>query len=340
MALETKILTAKQIKEAAALLSKGEVVAFPTETVYGLGANALDVQAVRKIFQAKGRPQDNPLIVHCHDQVQVKEHVLEIPFDAQRLMDRFWPGPLTILLKKAASIPAEVTAGLDSVGMRIPDHPVALELLKETGFPLAAPSANLSGKPSPTRAEHVLADLGGKIPAIVDGGETGWGLESTVLDCTVFPFRLLRPGGVTLEELQSITSIQLGGGITHATEEAPRSPGMKYQHYAPEAIVYLVLGEGTPEKIEELSEEYLRKGQKVGVMTWDERTCLYPKLTVLTMGPEGDLISLGQKLYHLLREADRLGLQALFIEGVKEDRLGLAIMNRLRKAANNREIRT
>lgn len=340
MAVKTKIIQAEELQAAVELLARGEVVAFPTETVYGLGANALDERAVTKIFEAKGRPGDNPLIVHCSDQNEVETYVAEIPPAARLLMERFWPGPLTLVLKKGENIPLLVTAGLPSVGVRVPDHALALELLKATGFPLAAPSANLSGKPSPTRAEHVLADLGGRIPAILDGGETGWGLESTVLDCTVEPFRLLRPGGVTLEELRSITPIQLGGGIDPEHGDAPRSPGMKYQHYAPEALVYLVLGEGTPEKINKLSEEYLKNGQKVGVMTWNERTALYPKLSVLPMGPEGDLNALGHQLYHLLREADRLSLDVLFIEGVNEEHLGLAIMNRLRKAANNREIRT
>lgn len=339
MGLITKILTPNEMPEAARLLSQGHVVAFPTETVYGLGANALDPKAVAGIFKAKGRPQDNPLIVHCGDQGQVEEFVQEIPLGARLLMDKFWPGPLTLVLKKTEIIPAVVTAGLDTVGMRVPDHPLALELLRQTGFPLAAPSANLSGKPSPTRADHVYADLAGKIPAILDGGETGWGLESTVLDCTVTPFRLLRPGGVTLEELQTLVPVQLGGGIGAENEDAPRSPGMKYKHYAPEAEVYLISGEGAPSKILELSEPYLKGGQGVGVMTWAERARLYPGFKVLSMGPEGDLGSLASKLYHLLREADTLGLKVLFIEGVREENLGLAIMNRLRKAAEGREIK-
>ena len=337
--VQTRILTADEIGEAVRLLARGEVVAFPTETVYGLGANALDPNAVGAIFKAKGRPQDNPLIVHLCDASQAKDYVQAISSQARLLMDRFWPGPLTLVLKKAGLIPPVVTAGLGTVALRVPDHPLALELVRRTGFPLAAPSANLSGRPSPTRAEHVLNDLNGKIPAILDGGETGWGLESTVLDCTVQPFQLLRPGGVTFEELRALVPVELGKAEGE-DKEAPRSPGMKYQHYAPDALVYLVTGSGVGPKILESSEPYLKRGQKVGVMTWDERARLYPGLTVLPMGPQGDLHALANKLYHLLRQADALGLDVLFVEGVPESDLGLAIMNRLRKAADHREIKT
>lgn len=337
--METRILTPGDVEEAAKILAQGEIVAFPTETVYGLGANALNPRAVEKIFQAKGRPQDNPLIVHVSGQAQMEAFVQEIPDQARLLMEHFWPGPLTLVLQKAEAIPRVVTAGLATVAVRVPNHPIALELLRCTGFPLAAPSANLSGRPSPTRAEHVYADLQGKIPAILDGGETGWGLESTVLDCTTWPFRLLRPGGVTLEDLRKFVKIEYG--VQPGEEqEIPRSPGMKYQHYAPKALVYLVTGDGAAAKILELSESCLEKGEAVGVMTWNEQAHLYPPLQVLKMGPRGDLETLARRLYHLLREADFLGLKVLFIEGVAEDHLGLAIMNRLRKAADHREIRT
>jgi len=336
--LKTEVLLPEEIDKAAQLLAEGQVVAFPTETVYGLGANALDPEAVARIFAAKGRPQDNPLIVHCTGREQVEELVREIPKEARLLMERFWPGPLTLVLPKNEVVPGEVTAGLDTVAVRVPAHPVALSLLRAVNFPLAAPSANLSGKPSPTRAEHVLRDLGGRIPAVVDGGETGFGVESTVLDCTRRPFRLLRPGGVTLEELQELVEVSLAPG--HLEEGPPPSPGMKYEHYAPEAEVYLVSGPGAAAKILELNEALLRKGQKVGVMTWQERAGLYPGLTVLSMGPEGDLPGLASRLYHLLRQADDLGLEVLFVEAVSERHLGLAIMNRLRKAARGREIST
>ncbi|HHT69708.1 MAG TPA: threonylcarbamoyl-AMP synthase [Firmicutes bacterium] len=337
--IKTLILTPEEIPVAAELLAQGRVVAFPTETVYGLGANALEPQAVEAIFKAKGRPQDNPLIVHASEESQVEAFVKDIPPEARRLMKQFWPGPLTLVLSKTDLVPAVVTAGLDTVAVRVPNHPVALELLRQTGFPLAAPSANVSGRPSPTRAEHVYADLEGKIPAILDGGETGWGVESTVLDCTVWPFRLLRPGGVTLEELRALVPVEYGKSPGEA-EKTPRSPGMKYQHYAPMATVYLVTGKRAAAKILESSEPYMQKKEKVGVMTWNERAHLYPGLTVLSMGSEGDLQALAHNLFHLLREADLLGIKVLFIEGVSEDHLGLAIMNRLRKAANHREIKT
>ncbi|HKM43310.1 MAG TPA: L-threonylcarbamoyladenylate synthase [Limnochordia bacterium] len=338
---ETRILCPSEIGEAVRLLAEGRVVAFPTETVYGLGANALNPEAVKAIFKAKGRPQDNPLIIHLSEAGQVEPFVQEVPFQARLLMEEFWPGPLTLVLKKTEQVPEIVTAGLDTVAVRVPDHAVALELLKHTGFPVAAPSANVSGRPSPTRAQHVLADLGGLIPAILDGGETGWGLESTVLDCTATPFRLLRPGGVTLEDLRTLVPVQYGASqIDLEDQEAPRSPGMKYQHYAPDAEVYLVTGDGVATKIRELSEPYIQRGEGVGVMTWKERADLYPTLTVLDMGPQGDFGVLAHSLYHLLREADVLGLKVLFIEGVSEDNLGLAIMNRLRKAADHREIKT
>jgi len=336
--LKTQLLQPEEVGRAAELLAQGEVVAFPTETVYGLGANALDPEAVAKIFAAKGRPQDNPLIVHCTGIGQVEELVRDIPPAARLLMERFWPGPLTLVLPKREVVPEVVTAGLDTVAVRVPDHPVALRLLQAVSFPLAAPSANLSGKPSPTRAEHVLQDLGGRIPAILDGGETGWGVESTVLDCTTWPFRLLRPGGVTLEQLQEL--VEVVSRAQHAGEEPPRSPGMKYAHYAPEAEVFLVSGPGAAGKILELSEAFEEKGLKVGVMTWAERAVLYPGLTVLSMGHEGDLPGLANKLYHLLRRADELGLKVLLVEAVGEEHLGLAIMNRLRKAAKGREIST
>lgn len=313
-------------------------MAFPTETVYGLGANALDPQAVAKIFQAKGRPQDNPLIVHCTGVEQVEGFVKEIPEKALLLMERFWPGPLTLILPKGDAVPAVVTAGLDTVAVRVPDHPVALRLLRAVPFPIAAPSANLSGRPSPTRAEHVMHDLAGRIPAVLDGGETGFGVESTVLDCTVQPFRVLRPGGLTVEQLAELVEVSVEAPAVGT--EPPRSPGMKYAHYAPEAEVFLVSGPGAAAKIQELSEGFLMKGQRVGVMTWEERAPLYPGLVVLPMGHQGDLAELASRLFHLLRQADKLGLQVLFVEAVSEERLGLAIMNRLRKAAKGREIRT
>lgn len=340
MALETIVLGPHELDKAAQLLRAGEVVAFPTETVYGLGANALDPRAVAAIFTAKGRPQDNPLIVHCYSQEQLAGVVREIPPKARDLMNRFWPGPLTLVLPKGEQIPPIVSAGLDTVAVRIPDHPVALALLKKTGIPVAAPSANVSGRPSPTRADHVLFDLGGRIKAIVDGGETGWGVESTVLDCTTEPSRILRPGGITLEKLLEVTNVEVDPGVYGKAQARPRSPGMKYRHYAPEADVYLIVGEKTPEKIRELGEHYRKLGKRVGIMAVTEHVSFYNGFTVLDMGSKETLQEISSRLYHLLREVDRTGIEVLLVEGVSEEHLGMAIMNRLRKAASNQVIQT
>lgn len=333
MGLETVILQPDHLDPAVSLLQKGELVAFPTETVYGLGANALDPTAVNKIFVAKGRPGDNPLIVHIYDQAQVDDLVSELPQAAQELMDRFWPGPLSLVLPKSSKIGPEVSANLTTVALRMPDHPVALELLKKVGIPLAAPSANTSGKPSPTRAEHVYHDLQGKIAAIVDGGATGWGLESTVLDCTCWPFRILRPGGITLEQLQELIPIEVDPGIYQESVNQPRSPGMKYQHYAPDAKVILVEGDHVAATINELAQRPEWSQAKIGVLTTSESLGEYPGLTVLDLGSRSDQKLVASRLYHLLRLADQLRLDLVFVEGFSEAEMGMAIMNRLRRAA-------
>ncbi|NLJ81125.1 MAG: threonylcarbamoyl-AMP synthase [Firmicutes bacterium] len=338
MGLKTRILTARDLDLALYLLNQGQVVAFPTETVYGLGANALDPQAVGRIFKAKGRPADNPLIVHCRDQAQVSALVTAISNEARVLMEQFWPGPLTLVLPKTAAVPAVVSAGLETVGIRIPDHPLALELLAKAGFPLAAPSANISGRPSPTRVEHVLADLGGRIPAIIDGGETGWGLESTVLDCTIKPFRVLRPGGITKEELEKVVPLAESEDWEQDQKGAPPSPGMKHEHYAPQARVYLIQGAQAASKILELAEKQKKAGKKAGIMVLEERSHLYPGYTVLSMGSGRNLKTVAANLYHLFRTADQLGLQVLLVEGMEEKDLGQAIMNRLKQASAGRVI--
>ncbi len=339
MAVRTLLLTSDELDKAAALLKAGECVAFPTETVYGLGASALNPQAVEAIFVAKGRPQDNPLIVHCASQAQAAELVTEISAEAAALMDRFWPGPLTLVLPKEPQVPDVVSAGLDTLAVRIPSHPLALKLIELAG-PLAAPSANLSGRPSPTKAEHVMNDLGGRIAAVIDGGETGWGVESTVVDCVSRPFRLLRPGGVTLEELNSVCPVAVDPGVYGELKqgETPRSPGMKYRHYAPNAQVFLIVGDQTEERIKELAEQYTNAGSKVGVMVPTEHAARYSGFTVLPMGSIENLQEISSSLYRLLREADEKGLDILLVEGISEKGLGMAIMNRLRRAAGERII--
>lgn len=339
MAVRTLLLGTNELDRAAALLRAGQCVAFPTETVYGLGASALNPQAVEGIFAAKGRPQDNPLIVHCASQEQVAELVTDIPEEAAALMKAFWPGPLTLVLPKGPQVPDVVSAGLDTLAVRIPSHPVALRLIELAG-PLAAPSANLSGRPSPTKAEHVMTDLAGRIAAVVDGGETGWGVESTVVDCVSRPFRLLRPGGVTLEELNTVCQVVVDPGVYGELNqgEKPRSPGMKYRHYAPNAQVFLVAGDRAEECIKELAEEHQRRGCKVGVMVPTEHASRYSGITVLPMGSTANLQEISASIYRLLREADELRIDVLLVEGISEEGLGMAIMNRLRRAAGERII--
>jgi L-threonylcarbamoyladenylate synthase len=266
-------LDRRPFRKAGDLLRQGEVVAFPTETVYGLGANALNANAVKKIFLAKGRPHDNPLIVHIAEFEQLKPLVQGISEKAYVLMHRFWPGPLTLIFPKSNLVPNEVTAGLDTVAVRMPRHPVALKLIKEAGVPIAAPSANTSGLPSPTEGAHVLADLNGKIPLILDGGETEVGLESTVVDVTVEPPLILRPGGVTLEEIEdAIGQAAYDPGLSKDKNETPRSPGMKYTHYSPKADVFIVDGpdKDRAQKITAVFHRMTQEGKKVALLLSEE----------------------------------------------------------------------
>ncbi len=329
--MHTRILLPSQIEIAADLLRQGECVAFPTETVYGLGANALDEKAVAKIFLAKGRPADNPLIIHCHSRAQLSDLVVGWPRQAEILMDAFWPGPLTLVLYKKPCIPSIVTGGLATVALRFPDHPVALSLLKAADLPIAAPSANVSGKPSPTRAEHVMEDMLGKIAAIIDGGPTGGGVESTVLDCTVSPFRILRPGGITLEQIRALVPVELDSG-ENENADIPRSPGMKYRHYSPDAQVVLVTGGKIEEEIQVQINHFQARGMKVAVMAFNESP-KYSGAYLLDMGSKSDVSVAAARIYHLLRQADALGVDLILIEGLPDADLGRTIMNRLRKAA-------
>lgn len=261
------------IKQAAGIIRRGGLVAFPTETVYGLGADGLNPAAVRRIFAAKGRPSDNPLILHVARQEEVFRLAAEVKEQAQELMRRFWPGPLTLVLPKAACIPDEVTAGLDTVAVRMPRHPVALALIAAAGVPIAAPSANRSGYPSPTTGQHVYGDLAGRIEAVLESGPTGVGLESTVLDLSGDVPAILRPGGITREELAAVLgTVLIDPGLLDPRQK-PKAPGMKYTHYAPRAAVYLLSGpsrERKALKIQELVWESARKGEKVGLLLTSE----------------------------------------------------------------------
>lgn len=344
--VESELSLNGQLEEAGAVLRHGGTVAFPTETVYGLGANALSEEAIAKIFAAKGRPQDNPLIIHISKLEQLKQLVKSIPPVAEKIMRHFWPGPLTLVFSKSKQVPRAVTAGLDTVAVRLPDHEVALALIDEAGVPVAAPSANISGKPSPTTALHVKEDLSGKIDVIVDGGVAGVGLESTVLDVTGPVPMILRPGGITVEMIAEVTSglVEIDPAIKGEIRQeglTPRSPGMKYAHYSPEGQVILVQGDEADKivaKVKVLVEEGQAKGKKVAVLATDETSALYQKLLsgkyfLLQMGSRSDLAQVSQRLYDSLRRCDQIGADLIFTETFTRTGLGMALMNRLDKAA-------
>ncbi|ART78272.1 threonylcarbamoyl-AMP synthase [Sutcliffiella horikoshii] len=330
-----------QIMEAAGLLKENEVVAFPTETVYGLGANALSDQAVLKIFEAKGRPSDNPLIVHISKLEQLTELVDNVPESAHKLMEAFWPGPLTLVLPKKEGVSQYVTAGLETLAVRMPDHAVARALIETSGLPLAAPSANLSGKPSPTTAKHVEEDLIHRIAGIVDGGATGVGLESTVVDCTAETPMILRPGGVTKEELEKVVGkVDVDPALFSQVElHKPKSPGMKYTHYAPIAPVYLV--EGSASFMEQTIKGAQLKGHKVGLLATDNTIAQIQttEITAISCGTNNDLATVASKLYDGLRTFNATDVDVIFSETFPRTGVGAAIMNRLEKAAGHKFIK-
>ncbi len=330
-----------QIKEASDLLQQGEVVAFPTETVYGLGANALSDQAVLKIFEAKGRPSDNPLIVHITKHEQLTGLVDNLTGTAHKLMEAFWPGPLTLVLPKKEGVSQYVTAGLDTLAVRMPDHPVARALMEVSGLPLAAPSANLSGKPSPTSAKHVEEDLIHKISGIVDAGATGVGLESTVVDCTTEIPVILRPGGVTKEQLEEVVGIvQVDPALlTQEEKHKPKSPGMKYTHYAPVAPVYLV--EGSKAFLQTTLAAAQAEGRKIGLLATEETISQTDTtdITAIACGTKTDLATVATQLYDALRAFNATDVDVIFSETFPKQGVGVAIMNRLEKAAGHKIIR-
>jgi L-threonylcarbamoyladenylate synthase len=318
-----------QIQKAAALIQKGEVVAFPTETVYGLGADATNEEAVAKIFWAKGRPQDNPLIVHIANLQQLHGVVAETSQMARQLMERFWPGPLTLILPAKETLAKNVTAGLDTVGVRMPAHPVALALIRAAKCPLAAPSANRSGRPSPTEAKHVQIDLNGKIPAILDAGPTGVGVESTVVDARGPQPVILRPGGISREAIAECVGVPVL--LAQQSQATPLAPGMKYRHYAPDAKLVLL----APEEIAARLKGPLQG--RIGVLTTEENENNYPQAdTVIACGRRSDLSTVAAGLFAALRRFDEAGVDLIYAETFPEEGIGLAIMNRLRKAAANR----
>lgn len=328
------------IELAGQYLREGRLVAFPTETVYGLGANALDVDAITEIFHAKGRPMDNPLIVHIASVDELDKLVLHVPYAARILIDKYWPGPLTLVLPRSSIIPDEVTAGLGTVAIRMPSDPVAHALIKESKVPIAAPSANSSGKPSPTSAEHVIEDLYGKIPLILDGGECRVGLESTVLDMSGKSPVILRPGGITREMIErAIGEIGVDERVLkppHAGDNF-RSPGMKYTHYAPKAPVFIVKGhmEDVPSKIVDISKEHIKSGKKVAVLATEETKDRYEdeKLIVFVMGSRACPTTIASNLFAMLRQCDEEDVDLIVAESIDTSHEGLAIMNRMLRAA-------
>lgn len=313
------------IARAAALLKGGGLVAFPTETVYGLGANALDGQAINKIFEAKGRPSDNPLIIHIADINQLDVLVSNIPENAAKLIDAFWPGPLTIVMKKSEQVPNIVSAGLDTVGIRIPKNETALRLLRECAIPIAAPSANTSGKPSPTNANHVADDMNGRVDAIIDGGKCDVGVESSVIDVSGETPLLLRPGGITLEQLSEVLGKVEKNFEYEEGEPAPRSPGVKYTHYAPNADVIVVRGD---------FKKYVRnnadKYKKIGIISYDKDD--YP-LNCVALHFGDTPSEYASNLFEYLRNLDSQGVDVIFAQDIDCKGLNLATNNRLYKAA-------
>lgn len=323
-----------EIQEAAALLREGKLVAFPTETVYGLGASARLDEAAASIFTAKGRPADNPLIVHISRQKDVYNFTNNVPEQAEILMKNFWPGPLTIILPHNGRLSTKVTAGLSTVGLRMPNHPVALALIEASGEPIAAPSANRSGRPSPTTAAHTAEDLNGRIAGIVDGGPTGMGLESTVIDCSGAVPMILRPGGVTKSQLEAVIGpVEVDNSLMeNAGAAAPRSPGMKYRHYAPEAPLTLI--DGDEEFFRRCVKEHQESGERVGLILLPEMASLQADAVYILS--DNKMETMARELYSALRTFKKNEVDQILMQAVPADELGFAVMNRLVKAAGGR----
>lgn len=345
--MNTKVIKIEEadeeaLREAGQVLKSGGLVAFPTETVYGLGGDALNRDSSRKIYEAKGRPSDNPLIVHIAEMEALEDIVQEVTPQARRIAEAFWPGPLTMILPKSDKVPLETTGGLSTVAVRMPSHPVAKKLIQYGGGYVAAPSANTSGKPSPTVAKYVVEDMDGRIEMILDGGEVGIGLESTIIDLTVNPPQILRPGYVTERMLAEVlgqvdidrTILEKDCGL------APKAPGMKYRHYAPSGELTIVMGEseGVVSYINEQSRLYQQRGCKVGVIGSQETLTEYVADVVKNIGRRDDEEAIARNLYRILREFDEEKVEVIFSEGFHSNGMGQAIMNRLLKAAGHKVI--
>lgn len=328
----------EELAEAAGILRKGGLVAFPTETVYGLGANGLDEEAAKKIYAAKGRPSDNPLIAHISAPEELEALAAEIPCFAKRLMELYWPGPLTMVFKKKEIVPYGTTGGLDTVAVRMPSDPIARALIRLAGVPVAAPSANRSGRPSPTTADHVWQDMAGRIEMIIDGGPVGIGVESTIVDVTGPVPVILRPGAITMEMVRdALGQVEIDPAIVGPIKEGvrPKAPGMKYRHYAPKARMTLVEGEmeQVVRAINRLAREALKQGERVGIICTDETRFCYPAGMIRSVGIRAREETVAHNLYAVLREFDDLEADVIFSESFPDDQIGQAIMNRLTKAA-------
>ncbi|MBK5244460.1 MAG: threonylcarbamoyl-AMP synthase [Eubacteriaceae bacterium] len=327
----------KRLEAPAALIRNGETVVFPTETVYGLGANALDPEAVKKIFIAKGRPGDNPLIVHVSEIEAVDALVTHIPAKAKILMAAFWPGPLTLIMEKSELIPDEVSPGLDTVAVRFPSHDIARAFIEMAGCPVAAPSANLSGRPSPTEGKHVLEDLNGRVAAIILSADGELGLESTVIDMTVDPPVVLRPGDVTLAELRSVLGeVLVSSNVTrNILPDKVRSPGMKYTHYSPKGELVVVKGKPAEicQKIKSGVDNFHENPMKIGILASDETMETYRKGIILSLGSCDNPKEMARNLFSRLRTFDELGVEKIYAEDIPLNNETLALVNRLYKAA-------
>lgn len=343
--MQTKILKVEKvpspaIAEAAEIIKAGGLVAFPTETVYGLGGNGIDAKASAGIYAAKGRPSDNPLILHVADMAMLKTIAAEITESAKQIIAAFCPGPVTMILKRKEIVPSSITGGLDTVGIRMPDNDIARELIRLSGVPIAAPSANISGRPSPTTAESVARDLAGKIEYILDGGPCSLGVESTIVDCTGDVPTVLRPGAVTMEMLKEVLGeVQLDPALV-GVDSVPKAPGMKYTHYAPKAPLTLL--EGKKGKMAAAFSREIKSleaaGKTVGIIVSHEVDAVLQHAPSVVYGKQGDLESIAANLYEALRAFDDESVTVLLAEGTEENGIGLAIMNRLHKASGFRTI--
>ena len=347
MDVSTEPMNMDYIKEASEILRNGGLVAFPTETVYGLGGDATDKEASKKIYAAKGRPSDNPLIVHIAKFSQLEDISKDLPDNAKKLADAFWPGPLTMVVNKNEVIPYETTGGLDTVAVRMPNNPVALALIEESGCMIAAPSANTSGRPSPTKASHVYEDLSGKIEAILDGGSVDIGLESTIVDLTEDVVTILRPGYINMDMLREVVGeVRMDPGIVYndkgtTSGARPKAPGMRYKHYAPKGDLTIISGEEdiVVATINQMTKEALDKGQRVGIIATSESADRYKDGQVLVIGDRADEGSIAHNLYDILRQFDEIGVDVIYSESFATPKMGQAIMNRLLKAAGHKVIK-